>query len=149
MYIVLTSELHIYCCSIYFTYVNFLIVPSGPPLNFNTKLTSDTSVILTWDPPAEQHRNGEITGYEIKYKQTNASNEQNKITDTEEQNLQLDALVTGLRYHFSVAAMTINGTGSFANKAILIEECESTFMTLYLIQNAFPYVMQLILMILG
>ena len=103
-----------------------LIVPSGPPCSFSASLTSDTSLILAWDPPEEHHRNGEITGYVIKYQQTSTSSAEEMITvggDVRE--LELNDVGTGVTYRFTIAAQTINGSGPFAAILITVEGRES------------------------
>ena len=123
-----TTELPYIIYHFIFRYVLYLfLVPSGPPLNLNVRLMSDTSVILTWEQPAQKHRNGEITGYVIRYKGTTVSSNEEMITVgrgvTE---LELNDLITGESYHFSIAAQTINGTGPYDNVTIVIEGCKST-----------------------
>lgn len=50
-----------------------VIVPSGPPTNFNGSSLSSSSIFLSWNPPRPEERNGDITGYVINI--TNLDNE--------------------------------------------------------------------------
>ena len=49
------------------------IVPSGPPTSFNGSSLSPSSLLLSWDPPSPEERNGDITGYLLNI--TNLDNE--------------------------------------------------------------------------
>ena len=48
-------------------------VPSGPPTNFSGSSLNSSSISLSWDLPAPDQRNGDITGYVINV--TNLDNE--------------------------------------------------------------------------
>ena len=86
------------------------VVPTGPPLELRAIPSSD-SAILTWRPPAEKDQNGVITGYLIKYHQSdNASHQINKTVENVTESSLLN-LMTGLTYSFTVAAINSNGTG--------------------------------------
>ena len=43
-------------------------VPSETPQHITVEAASDTSVVLHWEPPPPEHRNGPLTGYRIRYK---------------------------------------------------------------------------------
>lgn len=42
--------------------------PSGPPLGFVGSARSSSEIIVQWQPPLEEHRNGHILGYVIRYR---------------------------------------------------------------------------------
>lgn len=42
--------------------------PSGPPLGFAGSARSSSEIITQWQPPLEEHRNGQILGYVIRYR---------------------------------------------------------------------------------
>lgn len=63
------SNLHITQYPI-FTWSLFFTVPSAPPQNVTANPGSSASIIVQWEPPPADKRNGIITGYKIKYKQT-------------------------------------------------------------------------------
>lgn len=46
----------------------FLLAPSGPPLGFVGSARSSSEIITQWQPPLEEHRNGQILGYVIRYR---------------------------------------------------------------------------------
>ena len=82
-------------------------VPSGPPTNFTFSVESSTSVLLSWEPPLPEERNGIIRQYSIRVELPVGE----FITYTTGSN---SYTVSGLKpftaYLFSVAAVTI-GTG--------------------------------------
>ena len=43
-------------------------VPSGAPQNFVGSARSSSEIIIQWHPPLEEHRNGIILGYVIRYR---------------------------------------------------------------------------------
>lgn len=44
------------------------LAPSGPPLGFVGSARSPSEIITQWQPPLEEHRNGQILGYVIRYR---------------------------------------------------------------------------------
>ena len=46
----------------------FFLAPSAAPMNIQGKALSSTSLLISWDPPPLDHRNGPITNYTIKYR---------------------------------------------------------------------------------
>ena len=94
--------------------------------------TSSTSTTLRWDPPTEIDRNGEITGYVVKYKLTNSTS---YINEQVLQGSDNSYTITGLKedneYTLSVGAMTVNGTGPNATINITTVPTGKRFVCLY------------------
>ena len=87
-------------------------VPSGSPENFSgTALSSDT-IVLTWDPPLMQNRNGIIRDYIINV--TALDTEENSQYITSDRNLTLGSLLPFNSYAFIIAARTAVGAGPFS-----------------------------------
>jgi protein sidekick len=42
--------------------------PSGPPQGLVGSARSPSEIIIQWQPPLEQHRNGLILGYIVRYR---------------------------------------------------------------------------------
>ena len=42
--------------------------PSAPPQDVAVEVMSTTTVLVQWLPPPEQHWNGQLTGYKLRYK---------------------------------------------------------------------------------
>ena len=81
--------------------------------------TSSTSTTLRWDPPTERDRNGEITGYVVKYKLTTSTSYINELVlQGSENSFTITDLMEGNEYTLSIGAMTVNGTGPNATIVI-------------------------------
>ena len=85
--------------------------PSAPPEGLKARVVNDTSVLLHWRPPPQQHQNGNLTGYVLRLL-ANATQLRRNFTlnDTT-----LDLLLTYLEprtdYWVQVAAVTAPGAG--------------------------------------
>jgi len=76
---------------------------------------SSTSVRLQWEPPARQHRNGEIVLYELLYHdRRNAAEEW--PTNTTETSIVIDGLQPTTNYIFQIRAYTGKGSGPWSNQ---------------------------------
>ena len=42
--------------------------PSGPPVGLVGSARSASQIMIQWQPPDEEHRNGMITGYMVRYR---------------------------------------------------------------------------------
>ena len=73
--------------------------------------SSDT-ILLTWDPPLVQNRNGIITGYVINVTALDTGDISQFITSNH--NLTLDSLMPFSTYAFIIAARTSVGAGPFS-----------------------------------
>ena len=94
-------------------------VPSGPPTNVRADSTS-TTITVQWGPVNCIHRNGEITGYSVQYREVGS-----ETTDTV--NVTGDAMmavISGLKsatnYSIAVAAVNGAGTGDYSDPDIII-----------------------------
>ena len=88
-----------------------LAVPSGAPQNFMITADSSTSLSMTWDPPAVQHRNGIITAYTINITSNGWSITQTVSLGT---SFRLESLRPFVSYTCSIAAQTSVGQGPFS-----------------------------------
>ena len=87
-------------------------VPSGSPENFMGVAQSSDTIILTWDPPLVQNRNGIITYYIINATALDTGDIIQYITP--DLNLTLNSLTPFSTYAFIIAARTSVGTGPFS-----------------------------------
>ncbi|XP_050076111.1 neogenin [Anopheles maculipalpis] len=85
--------------------------PSEPPANVTLEQTSST-VAIRWEPPPLEDRNGQITGYKIKYRK-NKKPLQVETTPANVRYYILKDLDKMSAYQVKIAAMTVNGTGPF------------------------------------
>ncbi|XP_058066091.1 neogenin [Anopheles bellator] len=86
--------------------------PSEPPANVTLETTSSTAITIRWEPPPVEERNGQITGYKIKYRK-NKKALQVETTPANVRYYILKDLEKMSAYQVKIAAMTINGTGPF------------------------------------
>ncbi|XP_050092030.1 neogenin isoform X2 [Anopheles aquasalis] len=86
--------------------------PSESPANVTLETTSSTSITIRWEPPPVEERNGQITGYKIKYRK-NKKALQVETTPANVRYYILKDLEKMSAYQVKIAAMTINGTGPF------------------------------------
>ncbi|XP_055852476.1 tyrosine-protein phosphatase Lar isoform X6 [Episyrphus balteatus] len=94
-------------------------IPSGPPANISVRFQTPDIVCITWDPPTREHRNGQITRFDVQFHK--------KIDHGlgSERNMTVrKAVFTNLEenteYIFRVRAYTKQGAGPFSEK-ILVE----------------------------
>ncbi|XP_034107849.1 neogenin isoform X1 [Drosophila albomicans] len=90
----------------------FSSTPSEPPNNVTLEVTSSSSITVHWEPPAEEDRNGQITGYKIRYRKLKDA-PQVKSTPANIRYFELNALERNAEYQVKIAAMTVNGSGPF------------------------------------
>ena len=75
--------------------------------------TSSRSVLLSWDLPLPEKRNGDISGYTVTV--LNADTEDTFLLSTIETSLTVQSLTPYKSYQFSVAASTSVGLGPFTS----------------------------------
>ncbi|KRJ99437.1 neogenin isoform X3 [Drosophila yakuba] len=90
----------------------FSSTPSEPPNNVTLEVTSSSSITVHWEPPAEEDRNGQITGYKIRYRKLKDA-PQVKSTPANIRYFELSNLDRNAEYQVKIAAMTVNGSGPF------------------------------------
>uniref|UniRef100_A0A336LNC3 CSON008464 protein n=1 Tax=Culicoides sonorensis TaxID=179676 RepID=A0A336LNC3_CULSO len=86
--------------------------PSEPPSNVSLETTGSTSILIRWEPPPIEERNGQITGYKIRYKKPKKQGGV-ETTPGNSRQFELKNLERTSAYQIKIAAMTINGTGPF------------------------------------
>uniref|UniRef100_A0A182PUC6 Protein sidekick n=1 Tax=Anopheles epiroticus TaxID=199890 RepID=A0A182PUC6_9DIPT len=94
--------------------------PSGPPVGFVGSARSSTEIIIQWQPPLEEHRNGQIHGYIIRYRlfgyNESPWNYRN-ITNEAQRNFLIQELITWKDYVVEIAAYNNMGVGVFTDGA--------------------------------
>ncbi|XP_051172890.1 protein sidekick isoform X3 [Leptopilina boulardi] len=90
--------------------------PSGPPSGFVGSARSSSEIITQWQLPAEEHRNGHILGFILRYKlygyNVTPWTIQN-ITNQEQRNFLITDLITWKDYDVQIAAYNDKGVGIF------------------------------------
>lgn len=89
--------------------------PSGPPTNITHHFQTPDVVSVTWDVPLVEHRNGQITHYDIEFHK-----KVDHTTVTDRNTTQMKAVFTNLEentdYVFRVRAHTSQGAGPYSEK---------------------------------
>ncbi|XP_052737459.1 protein sidekick isoform X2 [Bicyclus anynana] len=92
--------------------------PSGPPLGFMGSARSSSEIITQWQPPLEEHRNGHILGYVIRYRLKGYDNSpwtNQNITNEAQRNYLIQDLITWKDYNVQIAAYNDKGVGVFSD----------------------------------
>ena len=76
-------------------------------------------LLVSWQPPIEKNRNGQIIGYVIQYTRIGSSNVTNVIV-TSRTNHTISGLVADVNYSVIVTAVTVNGTGNFSDPNVVV-----------------------------
>lgn len=94
-----------------------LSAPSGPPVGFMGSARSSSEIITQWQPPLEEHRNGHILGYVIRYRLKGYENSPwtyQNITNEAQRNYLIQDLITWKDYNVQIAAFNDKGVGVFS-----------------------------------
>ncbi|XP_014211856.1 protein sidekick [Copidosoma floridanum] len=93
--------------------------PSGPPLGFVGSARSSSEIITQWQPPAEEHRNGHIRGYVLRYKLHGYNDTPlilKNISKETQKNYLIEDLITWKDYIVQIAAYNDEGVGVFTHE---------------------------------
>lgn len=99
--------------------ITFVTVPSSAPLNVSGRAINSTTVIISWELPAQEGRNGNITGYFLLIREV-ATN----ITSTHSSTgARIELVVASLHpyyeYECQIAAETAVGRGPFGDTIVI------------------------------
>ncbi|XP_069695045.1 protein sidekick isoform X3 [Periplaneta americana] len=92
--------------------------PSGPPVGFIGTARSPSEIITQWQPPLEEHRNGQILGYVIRYRlygYIESPWTSRNITNEAQRNFLIKELITWKDYEIQIAAYNNMGVGVFSD----------------------------------
>ena len=92
-------------------------VPSSSPQNVMVTSVNPASLKVSWKRPPNIDRNGPITGYIIQYTRVGSSDTMS-VNDTSGTTYTITGLVAYVNYSVVVAAVNVNGTGSFSNPVV-------------------------------
>ncbi|XP_017767249.1 PREDICTED: tyrosine-protein phosphatase Lar isoform X4 [Eufriesea mexicana] len=99
--------------------------PTGPPTNLSYFFQTPDTVCVTWDKPLRQHRNGQITNYDVQFNKKN-----DHSTTIDRNTTKTRAVFTNLEenteYVFHVRARTSKGSGPYSEKITIITEKDIT-----------------------
>ncbi|XP_043206047.1 protein sidekick-like, partial [Amphibalanus amphitrite] len=92
--------------------------PSGPPQGLVGSARSSSEIMTQWQAPRDEHRNGQLLGYILRYRlhgYTNAPWSSRNISNEAQRNYLIGDLITWKDYDIQVAAYNNKGTGVFSD----------------------------------
>ena len=93
--------------------------PSSSPQDVMVESHNPGLLLVSWQPPLEKNRNGQIIGYVIQYTRNGSNNVANVIVNNRT-NHTISRLVADVHYSVIVTAATVNGTGNFSDPHVLV-----------------------------
>ncbi|XP_043241090.1 roundabout homolog 2-like [Amphibalanus amphitrite] len=93
------------------TFTTLQDAPSAPPQSLKARVVNDTSVLLHWQPPPKEHRNGLLTGFVLRLLSNATQLRRNFTLNATTLDLRLTYLEPHTDYWVQVAAVTAPGTG--------------------------------------
>ncbi|XP_034937975.1 protein sidekick isoform X2 [Chelonus insularis] len=97
--------------------------PSGPPVGFVGSARSDSEIITQWQPPLDEHCNGHILGYILRYRLHGYYKQSpwtmQNITNEAQKNYLISDLITWKDYIVQVAAYNEKGIGVYTDGLII------------------------------
>ena len=91
-------------------------MPIASPQNISGQFVNATSLLISWEPPPTEDRNGIIRGYNISY--NNISAEEPIALFVLGTSVVIGDLEEFTNYSVSVGATTVNGTGPFTSVVV-------------------------------
>ena len=82
-------------------------------------MVTSNRIRIQWEPVDCKHRNGDITGYRVRYGEKGSSEGERNTTFTSGGMTTLSGLTRGTLYTVEVAAVTRGGTGIYSKPLIL------------------------------
>lgn len=91
--------------------------PSGPPVSLVGSARSPSQIIIQWHPPLDEHKNGLILGYIVRYRLHGYGDSPwstRNITNEAQRNYLIQELITWKDYEVQIAAYNKKGIGIFS-----------------------------------
>ena len=98
-------------------------VPSGLPTNVDADSTS-TTITVQWGMVPCIHRNGEITGYSVQYREVGGETTETVNVTGDAMMAEISGLKASTNYSIAVAAVNGAGTGDYSDPQIIITDSE-------------------------
>ena len=108
--------------------MSFPPAPSAPPTSVSTSDVTSSSITVQWGPVDCIDRNGDITGYSVRYGvQGNVSPQTMNVSGGAATELNVSGLNPASNYSIEVAAVNIAGTGMYSGPLSVITEGTCTY----------------------
>ena len=95
----------------------FILAPSAPPTSVSVSEVTSSSITVQWGPVDCIHRNGDITGYSVRYGSENMS----VSGDSSGGMYVISGLMPSTTYSIQVAAQTSAGPGTYSTPPFTVE----------------------------
>ena len=92
-------------------------MPTAPPENLQLFSQNPRTLLITWQPPVDEHRNGIITGYVINITELETGTQLQLVT--EQTSIIVESLHPFYTYGCIVAAETSVGVGPFTIEVVV------------------------------
>ena len=98
-------------------------VPSTGPSSVTPTTVGTTSITIEWSEPNCTDRNGDITGYRVRYGPTSTPSQRQiaNISDPGRRMFTVDREFITLSYDFEVAAVNVDGTGPYSTPPLTVD----------------------------
>ena len=93
--------------------------PSGAPQRFGARALGSRIILLSWSPPLEGERNGEIQGYFVLIEEEESGTQYTHTVGQNSTAYLATMLHPYYNYNCSVAAFTLGGTGPFSDPVLV------------------------------
>lgn len=100
-----------------FYLIILFLAPSGPPIGFVGSARSSSEIITQWQPPLDEHRNGHILGYILRYTLFGYNDSpwtKQNISNEAQRNYLITDLITWKDYEVQIAAYNEMGVGVYS-----------------------------------
>ncbi|XP_054168728.1 protein sax-3-like isoform X2 [Oppia nitens] len=94
-------------------------VPNAAPEGLGIKVVNLTTATIEWSPPAPEHRNGNLMGYNLYIQGITSTIHLNMTLNSNDTSITLYNLTTGAIYTVRILAFTIAGAGPFSEPVAL------------------------------
>ncbi|XP_068700490.1 uncharacterized protein [Montipora foliosa] len=85
-------------------------VPDHPPLDISAT-TTESAVLLQWNPVPPEYTNGKVLGYKVLYGDVNGTTREKSTVSTRKTFQNIEGLTAHTNYRFQVLAFTAKGDG--------------------------------------
>ena len=96
----------------------YIIAPAGAPLNASASAINSTAILITWDLPSFESRNGNITGYTLTVTELETNTTRVVSQNGRHIELVLGSLHPYYRYECQIAAETAAGRGPYGDAIV-------------------------------
>ena len=115
------------------------IAPSAPPTSVSVYEVTSSSITVQWGPVDCIHRNGDITGYSVRYREVGSAERERTVDEMVSGDFSggmytISGLSAATQYTVEVAAETSAGTGPYSqpeNIETPDSECAAIYMWIY------------------